>query len=82
MLLLLIVFPPVFIISAILIKLTSKGPVFFKQLRTGEVGASFICYKFRTMRNMPRELSDSLQAVPNDPRLTWIGSISAPHEPR
>lgn len=74
-LLLLIVFPPVFIISAILIKLSSKGPVFFKQLRTGEDGAPFVCYKFRTMRNMGREVADSQQAVPNDPRLTWIGSI-------
>jgi putative colanic acid biosynthesis UDP-glucose lipid carrier transferase len=75
LLILLIVFPPVFILSAILIKLTSKGPIFFKQLRTGEDGVSFICYKFRTMRHLPREVSDSVQAVPNDPRLTWIGSI-------
>jgi putative colanic acid biosynthesis UDP-glucose lipid carrier transferase len=72
---LIVIFPPVFLLSALLIKITSKGPIFFKQLRTGEDGASFICYKFRTMRNLPRELSDSLQAVPNDPRLTWIGSI-------
>jgi putative colanic acid biosynthesis UDP-glucose lipid carrier transferase len=75
LLILLVIFPPLFILSAILIKLTSKGPIFFKQLRTGEDGTSFICYKFRTMRNMPRELSDSVQAVPNDPRLTWIGRI-------
>ncbi|MEP7234730.1 MAG: undecaprenyl-phosphate glucose phosphotransferase [Ignavibacteriota bacterium] len=70
-----LVFPPVLLISAILIKLTSKGPIFFKQLRTGEDGASFICYKFRTMRHLSRELADSLQAVRNDPRLTKIGSI-------
>jgi len=75
LLILLVIFPPVFILSALLIKLTSKGPIFFKQLRTGEDGASFVCYKFRTMRNLPRELADSVQAVPNDPRLTWIGSI-------
>ena len=75
LLLLLIVFPPIFILSTFLIKLTSKGPIFFKQLRTGEDGVSFICYKFRTMRDLPRELADSLQAVPNDPRLTWIGSL-------
>ncbi|MEI8134009.1 MAG: undecaprenyl-phosphate glucose phosphotransferase [bacterium] len=72
---LLVVFPPVFFISALLIKLTSRGPIFFKQLRTGEDGASFYCYKYRTMRNLPREMADSIQAVPNDPRLTWIGSI-------
>jgi len=72
---LLVIFPPVFIVSAILIKLTSRGPIFFKQLRTGEDGASFLCYKFRTMRTVPREVSDSMQAVPNDPRLTWIGKF-------
>jgi putative colanic acid biosynthesis UDP-glucose lipid carrier transferase len=72
---LLVIFPPVFILSAILIKLTSHGPIFFKQLRTGEDGVSFVCYKFRTMRHLPREVSASVQAVPNDPRLTWIGSI-------
>ena len=75
MIILIVIFPPVYLLSALLIKLTSKGPVFFKQLRTGEDGASFICYKFRTMRNLPREMADSIQAVPNDPRMTWIGSI-------
>jgi putative colanic acid biosynthesis UDP-glucose lipid carrier transferase len=68
-------FPPVLLISALLIKLSSRGPILFKQLRTGEDGTSFICFKFRTMRDQPREVSDSVQAVPNDPRLTWIGRI-------
>ena len=72
---LLFIFPFVFLISATLIKLSSRGPIFFKQLRTGEDGTSFVCYKFRTMRSQPRELSDSLQAVPDDPRLTWIGRL-------
>ncbi len=72
---LLLVFPLVFALSALLIKLSSRGPIFFKQLRTGEDGTSFVCFKFRTMRDQPRSLADSLQAVPNDPRLTWIGSI-------
>ncbi|HYM21449.1 MAG TPA: undecaprenyl-phosphate glucose phosphotransferase [Candidatus Kapabacteria bacterium] len=72
---LVVIFPVLFIASAILIKLSSKGPVFFKQLRTGEDGAPFVCYKFRTMRNLGRDIADSVQAVPNDPRLTWIGSI-------
>jgi putative colanic acid biosynthesis UDP-glucose lipid carrier transferase len=74
-LVLLIVFPVVYLVSGALIKLTSKGPIFFKQLRTGEDGTSFICYKFRTMKSSARSVSDSLQAVPNDPRLTWIGKI-------
>jgi len=74
-LVLILVFPPVFIISAILIKLGSPGPIFFKQLRTGEDGRSFVCYKFRTMKNLPRKIADSVQAVPNDPRLTWFGKL-------
>jgi len=69
------IFPPVYLICGLMIKLSSPGPIFFKQLRTGEDGTSFVCYKFRTMRTQPRSMADSLQAVPNDPRLTWIGRI-------
>lgn len=72
---LLLLFPWVYLFSGLLIKLSSRGPIFFKQLRTGEDGTSFVCYKFRTMRNMPREMSDTIQAIPNDPRLTWIGRL-------
>lgn len=74
-LVLLLVFPPVFLISALMIKLSSRGPIFFKQLRTGEDGNSFICYKFRTMKNLPRSISDTVQATPGDPRLTWFGRL-------
>jgi lipopolysaccharide/colanic/teichoic acid biosynthesis glycosyltransferase len=45
----LILFSPLFLISAIAIKLTSKGPVFFKQPRLGKGGVPFTFYKFRTM---------------------------------
>jgi putative colanic acid biosynthesis UDP-glucose lipid carrier transferase len=69
----LIIFPPVYLICGLLIKLSSRGPIFFKQLRTGEDGRNFTCFKFRTMRHQPREDSDSLQALPDDPRLTAIG---------
>jgi putative colanic acid biosynthesis UDP-glucose lipid carrier transferase len=56
-----------------LIKLTSKGPVFFKQLRSGEDNKSFLCYKFRTMQ--VNNLSDEIQATVNDPRITRIGAF-------
>lgn len=46
----LVVGSPFFLVIAVLIKLTSKGPVFFRQERIGENGFRFKCYKFRTMR--------------------------------
>ncbi len=58
-------------IIALLIKLTSRGPVFFIQKRTGLYGCSFDCYKFRTMRVNAE--AHTQQAIANDPRITPIG---------
>lgn len=69
----LIVSPLIFIPIAISIKLTSKGPVFFKQKRTGIYGTEFICYKFRTMRVNAE--SDTVQATVDDPRKTRVGDF-------
>ena len=44
------VFPFVYLIVGSIIKLTSPGPVFFKQMRTGLNGVDFVCYKFRSMK--------------------------------
>lgn len=60
-----------FPVIAIFIKLTSKGPVFFKQLRHGKDNVPFYCYKFRTM--VMNEDADTLQASKNDNRVTKIG---------
>ena len=46
----LIVYPLVYVPVAIGIKMSSPGPVYFRQLRTGYRGKSFTCLKFRTMR--------------------------------
>jgi exopolysaccharide biosynthesis polyprenyl glycosylphosphotransferase len=46
----LVVLSPLFLVMAVLIKITSKGPVFFKQNRLGLAGRRFTLYKFRTMR--------------------------------
>ncbi|MDB4533252.1 exopolysaccharide biosynthesis polyprenyl glycosylphosphotransferase [Vicingaceae bacterium] len=62
-----------FPILAILIKLTSKGPVFFKQKRTGIDNIEFYCWKFRSMT--VNEDSDKIQATKGDLRITKIGSF-------
>ena len=58
---------------AIIIKLESKGPVFFKQIRNGQNFKQFYCYKFRSMKTN-RE-ADSVTATRNDKRLTRIGGF-------
>lgn len=60
-------------IVAILIKITSKGPVFFIQKRTGYKGIEFDCFKFRTMH--VNADADTKQATNNDKRITWIGKF-------
>ena len=58
---------------AILIKLSSKGPVLFKQLRSGINNEDFLCYKFRSMAIA--DDADSLQATLGDARITKIGTF-------
>lgn len=64
-------FPIITIVIGIAIKLTSSGPVFFKQRRSGEDGKEFWCYKFRSMQI--NAYSDELQATHNDVRVTRLG---------
>lgn len=63
----------VFPIIALIIKLNSKGPVFFKQLRSGRNCKPFYCYKFRTMK--VNNDADKVQATKNDSRITSVGSF-------
>ncbi|MCM3788903.1 sugar transferase [Domibacillus indicus] len=57
----LIIFSPLFLILCLLIKMDSKGPVFFKQKRAGENESYFMIYKFRTMRtDTPNVSTDKL----------------------
>lgn len=58
---------------ALLIKISSKGPVFFVQRRTGFNNRSFNCIKFRSMQI--NDAADRLQANSNDPRITKIGKF-------
>ena len=57
---------------AIAIKAESKGPVFFKQKRTGYRGREFYCLKFRSMTSGNKE-ADEKQATKNDARITKVG---------
>lgn len=76
---------PFMLLAAILIKLTSKGPVFFVQWREGKCGQKFKILKFRTMTENAESLQDDLRhmseqdgpafKIQNDPRLTWLGAI-------
>lgn len=77
------VFSPVFILTGILIKLTSKGPVFFKQVRSGLNGRLFNVYKFRSMyADAEKRLSElkhlneqkgPVFKIKKDPRITPVG---------
>lgn len=73
MMVIVLVFPWLFPILALLIKLSSPGPVFFVQLRSGRNNNVFPCYKFRSMA--VNNDSDKLQAIQGDPRITWIGKV-------
>lgn len=67
------IFPIIFIIIGLAIKITSPGPIFFKQKRSGEGNKEFWCYKFRSMR--VNKDSDKVQATLNDPRKTRLGNF-------
>lgn len=67
------VFPILYIVVGAIIKITSPGPIFFKQKRNGENGKIFYCYKFRSMK--VNKDSDKIQATKNDPRKTKFGNF-------
>lgn len=69
----LVLSPLVLIPVSVAIKISSPGPIFFKQRRTGFRGKPFTCYKFRTMR--VNSQSDTVQATKNDPRKTRVGDF-------
>jgi putative colanic acid biosynthesis UDP-glucose lipid carrier transferase len=70
----LILLLPLFVVIGILIKLSSPGPVFFKQPRLGLNGRPFNVYKFRSMK-IHQENGTVTQATQDDPRVTPIGSF-------
>jgi len=69
---LMIIFPFLALIG-ILIKIDTKGPVFFKQKRIGKGEKVFIIYKFRTMVENVKEIDSENKLEKSDPRITRIG---------
>jgi lipopolysaccharide/colanic/teichoic acid biosynthesis glycosyltransferase len=83
---LLLALAPLFVLVAVLIKLTDRGPILFWQTRTGRWGREFQFPKFRSMINNAEKLIDDLLhqndhdygitfKMRDDPRITWIGRI-------
>jgi len=70
----LLVFLPFFPLVALLVKLSSPGPLFFKQTRVGQGGRTFSIYKFRSMV-VDAEKAGARWASKNDPRVTAIGGF-------
>nr|MBP7473455.1 exopolysaccharide biosynthesis polyprenyl glycosylphosphotransferase [Prevotella sp.] len=64
---------PIIPIIALIIKIQSPGPIFFKQERTGFAGKTFYCYKFRSMH--VNQDADIAQATKNDPRKFAFGNF-------
>jgi lipopolysaccharide/colanic/teichoic acid biosynthesis glycosyltransferase len=79
----LVVFSPILLIVALLVRFTSRGEVIFKQTRVGEGGRLFTCYKFRSMHvdaekhksklEHLNEASGPVFKIKNDPRVTFVG---------
>jgi len=70
----LIILIPVYLITAIGVKLTSKGPIFFSQERVGLKSKPFIMHKFRTMYN-DAEINGPMLSSKDDPRITPFGKF-------
>ena len=71
--LLLVLLSPVFLVLAVAIRVDSKGPVFFRQVRVTQFGKTFRIFKFRTMVN-DAEKKGSQVTVQNDSRVTRVGA--------
>ncbi len=66
---------PVMLVAAVLVKLTSRGPVIFRQQRVGLHNKPFYMYKFRSMEMQPPVEEKNAWTVKNDPRVTGVGKF-------
>lgn len=74
-LMVLILFFPIYLLIAVIIRFETKGPVFYTPYRKGEASKTFKCYKFRTMLVSDNPLNGTKSTIVNDPRITRVGKF-------
>jgi lipopolysaccharide/colanic/teichoic acid biosynthesis glycosyltransferase len=70
-----LLFAPVMLLTAVLVRITSPGPVLYRQKRVGKAGRIFTLYKFRTMVDGAEKRTGPVWATKNDGRVTPLGRI-------
>lgn len=70
-----IIMLPIFLVTALAIKIDSRGPIFFRQQRVGRGNALFEVFKFRSMRTEQCDPTGNLSASRDDDRITRVGRI-------
>ena len=70
-----LVFSPVMLVTAVAVKLSSPGPVIFRQERVGLHNKNFVMYKFRSMGVQKKEVEEKGWTTKNDPRVTGVGRL-------
>ncbi len=73
-----LILSPVILIVSVLIMITDKGQVIYKQDRVGKDGRPFSIYKFRSMKDDPEHGAHMLSGL-NRERMTWLGKIMRPY---
>src|SRR6266849_7902278 len=71
----LVITAPMILLAGVLIKLTSRGPAFYTQVRIGKNGRRFTIYKLRTMHHWAEAATGPIWAVPGDQRVSAIGKL-------
>jgi len=66
---------PVIVLTALLVKLTSKGPAFYTQTRLGRFGRPYTIFKIRTMTHNCEKATGACWAAVRDPRITRVGAV-------
>ena len=74
-----IISSPIMLVAAIAVKLSSPGPIIFKQERVGLHGQSFMMYKFRTMQLQSEKAEKKGWTTKDDPRVTGVGRFLRSH---